>query len=217
MPEIFTGHAMQLRLETKSDVRKFAVSITMIALSGCAMLQYLMLPADVYDRVLFRGLAISVILALPISYIVGLRLMDVHRLTSELEHAVHHDTLTGLCNRISFYHRLDGLEDMPLVMIAVDVDHFKKINDEFGHQAGDHVLKQFAVTLLRNCREDDVVARFGGEEFVILLRDTTLEEGVLAAERLCCRVREKAFLREVPADEDHRQFRCGRSGLDRAD
>ena len=78
-----------------------------------------------------------------------------------------------------------------MVLIVADIDHFKKVNDRHGHIAGDVALKQFANTLIRNTREDDIVSRFGGEEFVILLRGVSLQEALASAQRLCERVRSK--------------------------
>ncbi len=185
---------MQLRLKTKSDVRKFAVAITVIALAGFLILDLIFLPVELRQKVTFYNIIITIILAMPISFFVGSKLMEVHLLTAQLENAVNFDTLTGLCTRASFYERLSQMENVPLVMIIADIDHFKGINDTYGHQAGDNVLKQFANTLRRYCREDDVIARFGGEEFIILLRVKTIEDGQLAAQRLCDVIRERIFL-----------------------
>ena len=71
-----------------------------------------------------------------------------------------------------------------LSLIMVDLDHFKSINDSFGHEAGDHVLVQFADILRQNCRQEDLPARTGGEEFLILLPMTRLEEARSQAERI---------------------------------
>lgn len=100
------------------------------------------------------------------------------------------DFLTGVSNRRYFdsylkktiAHSLRDSKSFCLLMI--DMDHFKCINDEYGHQAGDEVLQQVA-GVLRGClRSDDFLARYGGEEFVIILNNTTLDEGVIVAERL---------------------------------
>ena len=81
----------------------------------------------------------------------------------------------------------------------VDLDRFKQINDRFGHAVGDATLKAFAHIVLTNVREVDVVARIGGEEFVILLVDTTLEGAKLVAERI--RTRTQAVdVDSLPAD-----------------
>jgi diguanylate cyclase len=87
------------------------------------------------------------------------------------------ETLPRLCDR----HRFDG---MPLTLGVVDVDHFKRINDQHGHPTGDQVLIQVARTLRGKLRPTDFVARFGGEEFVVIFPSTPLNGAKIAAERL---------------------------------
>jgi len=100
------------------------------------------------------------------------------------------DTLTGLLNRRAFFERVTGLwntasrRNRPLAVAMLDIDHFKSINDRFGHAAGDEVLKTVAGLLTSTCRTSDVIARWGGEEFLLLLPETTLEQGFMLAERL---------------------------------
>ncbi len=187
---------MQLRLKNQNEVRLFSAAITVTALSFSILLQFFMLPAAILDQVLFTSSVITIMVMTPITYFVGLKIQDVSDLTVQLEHAVNHDTLTGTCTRLSFYRRLSEMDDLPLVIIAADIDHFKKINDKYGHKAGDGALKQFANTLSRNSREEDVIARFGGEEFVVLLQGMSLEDGVVTAQRLCDQVRKKVFIAE---------------------
>src|SRR5208283_2432505 len=100
------------------------------------------------------------------------------------------DPLTGLANRryldrmlALFLEKLDR-SGQPLALIISDLDHFKQINDTWGHMIGDQALVQFAAVLQNQCRPVDLVARFGGEEFVILLPGLTLETAVQIAERL---------------------------------
>ena len=182
---------MQLRLKSLNDVRKFTVTITLLAVVGDAVLQEFLLPEALLEPMRIPGAIISIMLAAPISYFVGLTLLDVYRLTVQLEHAADHDLLTGASTRTSFYKRIGDRLQPPFAVIVTDIDRFKGINDKFGHQSGDSALQHFANTLVRNCREDDLVARFGGEEFVILLQMAGEEEGTAAAKRLCQRVREK--------------------------
>jgi diguanylate cyclase (GGDEF)-like protein len=73
---------------------------------------------------------------------------------------------------------------MTFSIIICDLDYFKNINDQHGHQVGDDVLKVFAEILRNNVRKQDVVARFGGEEFVLLLPDTDFEKALIVAEHL---------------------------------
>ena len=100
------------------------------------------------------------------------------------------DTLTGICNRRHFDEVLASEISRaarftnPLSLILFDVDHFKRVNDTFGHQAGDRVLTQLAVTVSSTIRTVDLFARWGGEEFVVLLPGSDLDAGRLLAEKL---------------------------------
>ncbi len=100
------------------------------------------------------------------------------------------DSLTGLSNRRALDHALHHefararRNRSPLSLIAVDIDHFKRINDRYGHPVGDEVLIQLGQILLESVRETDTAARAGGEEFAILLPDTPLGQAKVLAERL---------------------------------
>jgi diguanylate cyclase (GGDEF)-like protein len=72
----------------------------------------------------------------------------------------------------------------------IDIDHFKKINDSYGHTVGDHVLFQLANILQESVRDPDTVGRYGGEEFLVVLPNTRLKEAAEQATRLCRRIRE---------------------------
>ena len=100
------------------------------------------------------------------------------------------DSLTGLSNRRALDHALRRefaraqRNGSPLSLITLDIDHFKRINDRYGHPVGDEVLAQFGLVLQESVRETDTAARPGGEEFTILLPDTPLEQAKVLAERL---------------------------------
>lgn len=182
---------MQLRLRTERDVRAFSIAVTVVALVGNLLLQLVLMPPDIVPRIQFSGSVITLTLSAPISYFVGMRMLDIHLLTVTLERAVSFDGLTGARTRRSFYDIAAAQPpDSLAAIILTDIDRFKSFNDRFGHQAGDAALGQFSRTLLRNLREEDVVARFGGEEFVILLPGTTLGQGQKAAERLRLAIRD---------------------------
>jgi len=100
------------------------------------------------------------------------------------------DGLTGLYNYRAFQHQLH-LEisrskrfKLPLSLLMIDIDHFKKFNDNNGHPAGDAALKQFAAIMLKNVREVDCSARYGGEEFVLILPGTAKKSACIVAEKL---------------------------------
>ncbi|MCP3671275.1 MAG: diguanylate cyclase [Gammaproteobacteria bacterium] len=110
---------------------------------------------------------------------------------ARLQHLATHDPLTGLFNRNVLEQRtIDEIRRAKryrrsLSVFMLDLDHFKLVNDNHGHQTGDTVLASLARTLERSMRETDLVARYGGEEFVILLPETTLLDAKELAERLC--------------------------------
>jgi len=99
-----------------------------------------------------------------------------------LEDLTLHDPLTGLWNRRAFDRRLVQLRAAavrhrrPLVLVALDIDHFKAVNDRFGHAAGDEALRHLAGLLVRHTRTEDEVFRVGGEEFTILVPDLSVAE-----------------------------------------
>ena len=109
------------------------------------------------------------------------------------------DMLTQVSNRMNFEaefaKELERSErsDDPLSCIFVDVDHFKKTNDEFGHQAGDLCLKSVAQTIKQELRKTDLLARYGGEEFVVLLNRCEQQEASIIAERIRIKVAELAI------------------------
>jgi len=105
-----------------------------------------------------------------------------------LDHERSRDPLTRLLNRRAFFEqvkkRLELYGHSGWAVMTCDLDHFKMVNDTWGHVAGDRALKEFGALLARTVRQDDLAARFGGEEFVLLIRSTSLHTAVLVAERL---------------------------------
>ncbi|MEW6742849.1 MAG: GGDEF domain-containing protein [Planctomycetota bacterium] len=115
------------------------------------------------------------------------------QLRAEMERLQHHleeDSLTGVKNRafalqsLSREIALAERRRSPLALVLLDIDNFKKFNDTYGHLAGDRVLREVARVLKRTARCGDIVSRYGGEEFLLVLPDTTLENAHLFAERL---------------------------------
>lgn len=112
------------------------------------------------------------------------------RLISEARRLADRDPVTGLHNHRSVYQRLHSeLErheriGKPMAVLMMDLDNFKLFNDTYGHPAGDEVLKRVAMILRRSCRDADTVARYGGDEFMVLLSETNLRAAIRCAERI---------------------------------
>ncbi|MFB6260434.1 MAG: diguanylate cyclase domain-containing protein, partial [Thiohalorhabdaceae bacterium] len=120
---------------------------------------------------------------------------EVRSRQGELEHQAFHDPLTDLPNRALLEDRLNQAilrshrDESRGALVMMDLDYFKEINDTFGHQAGDAVLQGVTARLMSELRESDTVARFGGDEFGILLPDTDSDEAAEIGERLLAALR----------------------------
>ncbi|MDI3481123.1 MAG: diguanylate cyclase [Tepidanaerobacteraceae bacterium] len=104
------------------------------------------------------------------------------------------DMLTGLHSRRFFYMKLSELKKtLPVSLLFIDIDDFKSINDTYGHTAGDEILSQFACILKNNMRKNDIIARWGGEEFAVILPRTDASEALKIANRIRKLVEQKEF------------------------
>lgn len=186
---VVLGNGMRygMRLFAVSLIGSFAA--TMLVLST----RYLLSDETISPGLLFLNLFGGIIL------IYSYTLMGrIERSRRELELHSNLDTLTGLLNRRALqdiaktmFQRLQR-HRTGFVMLFADLDRFKAVNDVLGHAAGDRVLKQFAEIVRRSIRSTDVAARFGGDEFVMLLEETTLIEAEVVAVRIQKQVAEWA-------------------------
>ena len=125
--------------------------------------------------------------------------LDVMRI-SDLEHETFTDPLTGIYNRRFMEQRLAEevskarRYSFQLSVLLFDLDHFKRVNDEHGHQAGDQVLIEISALVNEQLRDSDILSRYGGEEFLIIAPHTGPAEAVLVAERLRARIEAQGFL-----------------------
>jgi len=114
----------------------------------------------------------------------------------QMEALAMHDGLTGLLNRRAIEEYAEAEFNMadrkarPLSVVLIDIDHFKSVNDRFGHKFGDHALQQVAKILTEELRTYDRIGRWGGEEFILMLPDTQLKDAVTVAERVRIRTAE---------------------------
>ncbi len=136
----------------------------------------------------------------------------------ELEASANTDTLTGLLVRRAFLLRFTQEMDRsrrtgkPLAVAILDLDHFKRVNDTYGHPVGDLVLKRFADVLRRQLRSIDIAGRWGGEEFVVLLPETPIDQATLVLDRVRCAIAEERF--PSPADNLVVTMSAGLTGVD---
>lgn len=147
-------------------------------------------PDEVFDRNLIQQVYLGVFSLGVLGLSIGFILLANERLRVELEFMATRDPMTGMLNRRAFFVRA-GVEwarslrsRQPLSVVTADIDFFKKVNDTYGHHVGDLVIKDFALRASRMLRVPDILARFGGEEFVILLPDTDLANARHVAERI---------------------------------
>ncbi|RKX70728.1 hypothetical protein DRP53_04015 [candidate division WOR-3 bacterium] len=103
-----------------------------------------------------------------------------------LSDRVNLDSLTGVYNRGFFEQKIARLiqDGQMFSLLLIDIDHFKKVNDRFGHQKGDEVLKAIAFLLKNSCRDSDIISRYGGEEFAIIFPDVEAQTAVVVAEEI---------------------------------
>ncbi|MEO8030686.1 MAG: GGDEF domain-containing protein [Gemmatimonadota bacterium] len=162
-------------------------------------------PVDLFTRLILLGIA-------------TLLAVTIVRRAQRLLYLASRDRLTGLFNRGHFDRALSAAIDtaardgQPLALAILDLDHFKLINDQHGHDRGDRALRQLAERLLGTMRRTDIVARYGGEEFVILMPGTSRESALSAVEKL--RQEVAANDTDLGAGQTlHLDFSAGISGL----
>jgi diguanylate cyclase (GGDEF)-like protein len=154
-----------------------------LAKTGDGGTRLVLFPADGGFSADNRGLAIWLASQASIA-------LENARLHHTIQQQATTDDLTGLVNRRRFLEALDGeivraeALGTPVSIVLVDLDHFKLVNDRFGHQAGDDVLRQFASRALAHLRDVDVAGRLGGEEFAVVVPETNAAGAAAAAERL---------------------------------
>jgi diguanylate cyclase (GGDEF)-like protein len=184
------GADLALRRQLGWAAPAFAASATLAALAGAAFRDratvfaaLAVVAAVTMLPLLFRGLAKRIVVRLEAATtereVFLAELQSAHKTKEELRGLAYHDDLTGLPNRSLLYDRLGVAitharrQESHLAVLFLDLDGFKNINDSLGHGSGDRVLVELATRVLNSVRAGDTVARFGGDEFVVLLDGVT--------------------------------------------
>ncbi len=145
---------------------------------------------------LYSNLALAFVVT---AIVLLLTSLTISRYQGRLEAMATTDKLTGLANRQAFeilmnQVRLEAVRDKsPLTVLLIDIDHFKKCNDSYGHLAGDKIIRHVASTIRSALRQSDILCRWGGEEFLAVIKDCSPEQGMRIAENVCDAVRCASF------------------------
>ena len=193
--------ALRKAIQGNSEARTLLVGL-LVFLLACSHDILINLVGIKADRLLPYGF-LAIMLAMAVSlanrftsmlnrleHAVEQRTAQLSEANARLARAASVDPLTGLLNRRGFLERATaeiqrvGRSGRSFIVVLADIDNFKRFNDRHGHACGDHVLRRSAATLQEGVRDVDQVARWGGEEFILLLPETTLEGGAILTEKL---------------------------------
>ena len=175
-----------------SLISAFAFSLTSISclLRLVSVIGNLDRPADMLDPGILQAVYLGSYMVSVLLGSIGFILLLNERLRDIIEFNGSHDALTGVLNRGAFFARARSMFDesrrldRPLSVALLDLDNFKQINDGYGHAVGDHVLTDFCQAVRRTLRPTDIMGRYGGEEFVLLLPDLAREGSAALAQRV---------------------------------
>lgn len=190
-------HLAHIRVIWRHDRHSFAARFVMAVLVGHSLIlalralslvgssQTLMLQPSPIQTLYVTSFSVCMLLLT-----LGLVLLVAERLRLEYEHLATHDTVTGALSRHAIMHLCEQAlarshrHGHPLTVMMLDLDHFKQVNDQHGHQAGDRVLADFVQRVQQQLRATDSLGRYGGEEFMVLLPDTPAADAHIVAERI---------------------------------
>lgn len=173
-----------MKLVTEKQVWLISASITAMACAIVAATVLLLYPREELQWEMSLSLSLTAAISVPVTYFMGLKMRENVMLSERLQDMLDHDRLTNAVTRDYFFDQMRQAPTAEGVALMVDIDHFKKVNDTYGHFAGDAVIKAVAGTMQDNLRPEDLVCRFGGEEFMIFLPDRDHDQGLQSAETL---------------------------------
>ena len=172
-----------LRPRTKFSVWLFAGLTSLISVVVTAIA--VPLTFDLLDDdAVFKSCLIAMLCAFPTALILFDGMRKNEELSAKLQKLVNRDRLTDVATRDYFFQRMEEAPDCFGVSLMIDIDHFKQVNDTYGHLFGDQVIHRVADVLRTAVRKEDIVCRFGGEEFVVFLEKYDAESGMRVAERI---------------------------------
>ena len=195
MALLFAVHAWLIFRQGAMTFAKALTGTVLLAMSGIQLMRLATLAValpqtGITDTSIYQVVYVTSFSFATLLLSIGLVLMATDRLRAELEHLATHDSLTNALTR----RHMDEACRLELersrrtgrstAMVLMDLDHFKAVNDTHGHQAGDQVLVNFVIKVNALLRPSDRLGRFGGEEFMALLPETSLEEALMVAERI---------------------------------
>jgi diguanylate cyclase (GGDEF)-like protein len=165
------------------------VSVALSVIVSCLLVKALGFGPLVMMRTIIIATAVPIVVAplslMPLVHVVG----KLHEARTQLTNLASTDTLTDVATRRAFFERASSewaqgsRYQYPISVVMLDIDHFKSINDDFGHAFGDTVLQKVAMAIRDDLRQPDLLGRYGGEEFVILLPMTDVESARVVTER----------------------------------
>jgi len=190
---------MKIRIETTAQVWRLTVVLGLLGALIVTCASMLLYDPERRAFELMVKLSFVCCIGTPIVYIMAVQLHRNHLMQVELQRLIDRDRLTDVATRDRFF---DSMADEPEawgVSLMIDVDHFKDVNDTYGHLAGDQVLKAIASEMKKIVRDEDILARFGGEEFVVFLHHADVETGYRVAERMRNAIAERSMTLEGEA------------------
>ena len=185
-----------MRIRTTKDIWICTVSIILISVisaqAGVACV-YLLAGAEAFhlQNVIAMSAIMPTLIATPITYYVACTSLKLSDTQAELRRLAETDDLTNLPNRRSFFRQAQLMleaEDIPASLMVIDADHFKQLNDSFGHAVGDRALVAIADILRSSFRDNDLLCRVGGEEFAVLVSGMDARQANILATRVVNRI-----------------------------
>lgn len=172
-----------MKINSRRSIIVFALTVTALVMGPAVALNYVLYPPELLKWNVPGTMVIVTLVTIPTCIFIGMKMRQIQELSDELQRLVNHDRLTDVATRDHFFQRMADRDEAG-VCLMIDIDHFKSVNDTHGHLVGDRVILSVAQSMQRCVRDEDVVSRFGGEEFLIYLNGLSLSAGRRVAERM---------------------------------